>query len=162
VPIIAPPDPDRPTAKGTASVVFNTRFVPDNGLTGLGPSPITNQSGTGATVEQPVVSGRQKIGDRGVNVQLAPALLRIGAVDCGQDSADVDVLLAAPPVPIDYSCRERFGPFRINFDRFEDEPGQVEAIQPVDSITSFRLKPARTDRGGGCRRSRHYRDSWVQ
>ncbi len=128
VPIIDPPDPNRPAARGNATVVFNTRFVPNDGITGFGPPPITNQSGTGATIEQPVASGRQKIGDRGVNVHLAPALLRVGAQDRGQDLADIDVLLAAPPTPIDYSCRERFGPFRVNFDRFEDEPSQLVAI----------------------------------
>ena len=128
VPIIDPPDPSRPEAKGNATVAFITRFFAENGINGFGPTAITQQSGTGAFIEQPVASGRTKLGGRGVNVFLAPALLRAGAFDRGQDLVDIDVLLAAPPSPIDFKCEQSFFPFRINLDVFEDEPGQLEAI----------------------------------
>jgi hypothetical protein len=128
VPIIDPPDPARPTAKGTATIVYNTRFYPENGLNGYGPWPITQQSGSGARIEQPVASGRNKIGDRGVNISLAPALLLLDTNDRGQALADIDVLLAASPTPVQYNCEAQFFPFRIDSDRFEDENSQLQAI----------------------------------
>jgi len=128
VPIIDPPDPSRPKANGTATVMYITRFYPGNGINGYGPTPVTQQAGTGAFVEQPVASGRTKLGDRGVNVFLSPALLRAETFNRAQDLVDIDVLLAAPPTPIDYKCENSFYPFRINLDIFEDESGQLEAI----------------------------------